>query len=75
MTRLPQRSGVEACESPLPLERAFVLQIRPQMGAGDQLFVGRIEHIVSGAAERFTSTAEVIAFVTRVLLPATKEEQ
>lgn len=74
MGRLPQRSAVEGHDSPLPLERAFVLQIRPQMGS-DDLFVGRIEHIVSGAAERFTSAAEIVAFVTRVLMPATKEEQ
>jgi hypothetical protein len=74
MDRSPQRSGVETCEAPLPLERAFVLQIRPQMGANDELFVGRIEHIVSGVAERFASAADVLAFVTRVLMPASKGE-
>jgi hypothetical protein len=74
MARSPQGSAIEMRESPLPLERAFVLQIRPQMGAGDELFVGRIEHIVSGAAERFASPADVIAFVTRVLTPAVKGE-
>jgi hypothetical protein len=57
-------------ESPLPPDRAFVVQLRAQGDAGAQLFVGRVEHIASGAAERFDSAEGLITFVTRVLASA-----
>jgi hypothetical protein len=57
-------------ESPLPPDRAFVVQLRPRGDAGTELFVGRVEHLISGAAERFDSAEGLIAFVTRVLAPA-----
>lgn len=46
------------------------MQLRPLFDAGAELFVGRIEHITSGAAERFASAEGLITFVTRVLAPA-----
>lgn len=60
----------EASESPLPTDRAFVVQFRAQALAGADLFVGRIEHIASGAAQRFGSVEGLIAFVERMLGPA-----
>ena len=57
-------------ESPLPPDRAFVVQLRAQGDAGAELFVGRVEHITSGAAERFASAEGLINFVTRVLASA-----
>jgi len=57
----------KASTSRLPAERAFVLQLRPETDAGADLFVGRIEHIASGAAEQFVSAADLIRFVRRVL--------
>ncbi|MEO8604646.1 MAG: hypothetical protein ABI629_18910 [bacterium] len=51
----------------LPADRAFVLQLRPASDAGADLFVGRIEHIASGAAGQFVSAADLIRFVKRVL--------
>jgi len=56
----------DVAESPLPVERAFVVQFRAQPDGGD-LFVGRIEHIASGAACRFASVEELVAFVGKVL--------
>ncbi len=59
--------ATDVSTSRLPAERAFVLQLRPQVDAGADPFVGRIEHIVSGTAEQFTSAADLIQFVKRVL--------
>ncbi len=59
--------------SRLPADRAFVLQLRPESDAGADLFVGRIEHLASGAAERFVSAADLIRFVRRVLGSGTAE--
>jgi hypothetical protein len=57
----------EATEAPLPAERAFVVQLRAQHDLSGNLFIGRVEHIASGAAERFGSAEELIAFITKVL--------
>ena len=57
-----------ATESPLPAERAFVVQLRAaQVDPTGEIFVGRAEHMASGATERFASAADLIAFITRVL--------
>lgn len=61
---------VEVTETPLPAERAFVVQLRPQAVPPGNLFVGRVEHIASGAAARFSSVESLIAFITQVLMPA-----
>jgi hypothetical protein len=53
--------------TPIPAERAFVIQVRePCDGRGD-LFIGRVEHLTTGDARRFRSIDELIAFVTHVL--------
>ncbi len=52
--------------SPLPPDRAFVIQLRTTAD-GDELFVGRAEHIASGRAARFASMTELVAFVRHVL--------
>jgi hypothetical protein len=57
-------------ESPLPPDRAFVVQFRAEGDAGTELFAGRVEHITSGAAECFASAEGLINFVTRVLASA-----
>jgi hypothetical protein len=57
-------------ESPLPPDRAFVVQFRAEGDAGTELFAGRVEHIASGAAECFASAEGLINFVTRVLASA-----
>ncbi len=53
--------------APLPAERAFVVQLRAATATAGELFVGRAEHMASGSAERFSSAAELIAFITRIL--------
>ena len=57
-------------ESPLPPDRAFVVQFRAEGDAGTELFAGRVEHITSGAAECFASAEGLINFVTRMLVSA-----
>jgi hypothetical protein len=58
-----------ATEAPLPAERAFVVQLRAQTDSTEELFVGRAEHMASGATERFASAADLIAFMAKVLGP------
>jgi len=53
--------------APLPAERAFVVQLRAATATAGELFVGRAEHMASGSAARFSSAAELIAFITRIL--------
>ena len=64
--RSDARAG-EASTSRLPADRAFVLQLRLETDADADPFVGRVEHIASGAAEQFVSVADLIRFVKRVL--------
>lgn len=58
-----------ATEAPLPQERAFVVQLRDQPDPAGELFVGRVEHMTSGRAVRFTCAADLMAFITKVLSP------
>jgi hypothetical protein len=51
----------------LPRRRAFVLQIDARFEAEDGTLCGRIEHVASGQAIRFGSTAELLAFLMRTL--------
>jgi len=60
----------QTSESPLPAGRAFVVQLRTQSGPTADLFVGRVEHIASGEAQRFASADELLGFMTKVLAPA-----
>ncbi len=54
-------------ESPLSPRRAFVVQFREETDAASPRFTGRVEHIVSGHAARFSSPEELWAFFTQVL--------
>lgn len=52
-------------DTPLPPDQAFIVQLRPQT-APDTLFVGRLEHIVTGAVRRFGSAEELLALLARL---------
>jgi hypothetical protein len=58
-----------ATEVPLPPERAFVVQLRPLTDPAGELFVGRIEHVASGAVFRFRSAAELTGFIEQICEP------
>jgi hypothetical protein len=51
---------------PLPPERAFVVQLRAQTDPARDLFIGRLEHIASGEARRFSSAAELLALIAEM---------
>jgi hypothetical protein len=52
---------------PLPTNRAFVVQFRPQPPEAPLAWEGRVEHLVSGQVARFHSSEELLAFMRRVL--------
>ena len=51
----------------LPTQLAFVVQFAAEAAAEHGGFVGRVEHVVSGQAQRFHTLEELVAFLTRVL--------
>ena len=52
---------------PLLPEGAFVVQFREGVDLAHGPMTGRVEHVVSGQAARFTSLEELITFFTRIL--------
>jgi hypothetical protein len=67
-----REAGTTGADAPLSPHRAFVVQFREPGEARSKYFVGRVEHIVSGQAIRFSSTAELLAFIDRVLTEVTE---
>jgi hypothetical protein len=53
-------------ETPLSPQRSFVVQFRSDSGGG-RLFAGRVEHMISGHAARFSSAEQLTRFMRRVL--------
>ena len=43
----------------LPVERAFVVHLRPEALPEEGLLVGRVEHVVSGRSEHFDSLPRI----------------
>jgi hypothetical protein len=61
---------------PLPVQRAFVVQLHATAAVVPERMAGRVEHVVSGQATHFHTLDELLAFVARVLatLDAAPEE-
>jgi hypothetical protein len=53
--------------APLSPYRAFVVQFRIATDQTPGDFAGRVEHMTSGQAARFSSAEELLAFLVRVL--------
>ena len=51
----------------LPANQAFVVQIRSQPTGEPLRCEGRVEHLASGQASRFSSQAELWTFITQLL--------
>ena len=51
----------------LPSNRAFVVQFRLPSADRPMVWEGRVEHVISGQAQRFESQEQLWAFITRVL--------
>ncbi len=51
----------------LPVHRAFVVQFRTQATVAERCFTGRVEHVLSGQATKFSSVEELLAFFDHIL--------
>jgi hypothetical protein len=51
----------------LPPVRAFVVQFHDDADIESQGCSGRVEHVISGQAQRFQSLEDLLAFFTRML--------
>ena len=53
--------------SPFPTRLAFVVQFGAETAVESEQFLGRVEHIVSGAVAHFHTLEELWAFMRRML--------
>jgi hypothetical protein len=53
---------------------AFVIQFRPETDVDAGRFEGKVEHIASYEATRFSSLEELLSFIVRMLSEASKTE-
>jgi hypothetical protein len=54
-------------DRPLPVDRAFVVQLHVEADLARGRVVGRAVHVVSGRATRFDSLKDLLTFIDRVL--------
>ena len=64
------QTGSTPLLAPLTPQWAFVVQLRQGTSLSPESVQGRIEHIVSGQANTFSSLEELRAFMARVLTEA-----
>lgn len=57
----------DPAERPLPVQRAFVVQLHATAVVAPGQLTGRVEHVLSGQAAHFQSLDELLAFMARVL--------
>ena len=60
--------------TPLPADHAFVLQLHKSQSP-ETCRAGRVEHLATGHATRFTTTTELWDFVDRVLTAVTERRE
>ena len=60
---------------PLPTDHAFVLQLQESRGRPGACRGGRVEHLATGHATRFTTTTELWDFIDRVLTAVTERRE
>src|SRR5262245_3999957 len=63
MTRREEGGPMPAKRSPLPRDRAFVVQLSSDAEATVERLRGRVEHVRSGEAAHFESVEDLLAFV------------
>ena len=56
-----------ATNKPLPVQRAFVVQLYATAAVAQGQLVGRVEHVLSGQATHFHTLEELMAFMTQIL--------
>jgi hypothetical protein len=55
-----------AADRPLPVERAFVVQLHATAVVAQGQLTGRVEHVLSGQAAHFHTVDELLAFIAQV---------
>jgi hypothetical protein len=60
---------------PLPADHAFVIQLEESHGRPGTRRAGRVEHLASGEATRFATTAELWDFVDKVLTELARRDE
>ena len=60
-----------AAIQPLPMQRAFVVQLHATADVAQSRIVGRVEHVVSGQVGHFQTLEELLACMAGVLGPPT----
>jgi hypothetical protein len=56
-----------AADQPLPVHRAFVVQLHATAAVAQGQLTGRVEHVLSGQAAHFDTLDELLAFMAPVL--------
>jgi len=56
-----------ATDRPLPVQRAFVVQLHATAAVAQGQLSGRVEHVLSGQAAHFHTLNELLAFMAWVL--------
>jgi hypothetical protein len=56
-----------AADRPLPVQRAFVVQLHATAVVAQGQLSGRVEHVLSGQVAHFHTLDELLAFIVRVL--------
>jgi hypothetical protein len=65
-----------ATNRPLPVQRAFVVQLHAAAAVAQGQLAGRVEHVLSGQATHFHTLEELLAFMAQVLAaPDTAPEE
>jgi hypothetical protein len=59
--------ATRARQGALPVDRAFVVQFRPETSLADGRLGGRVGHVHSGRSAHFESMDQLLAFVGQVL--------
>ena len=54
-------------DRPLPVQRAFVVQLHATAAVAQGQLSGRVEHVLSGQVAHFHTLDELLAFIARVL--------
>lgn len=59
---------------PLPMQRAFVLQLHAEADVAQGRIIGRVEHVLSGHTAHFQTLDELLEFLSRLLRAASGSE-
>jgi hypothetical protein len=66
---MTQPAGERSAHPRLEPEGAFVIQLRSDSDVRHRRLRGRVEHVMSGQSEQFTSLARLLTFMARYAVP------